>query len=120
MKHFAHHAHRLLQMKLAVIRYDSRCILPTVLEHNESIIEILDHVSVAGDSKDPAHIRVGWGEKRSSRPPQSLGSRKEPWRCYPRMHFNENFAARKPTATKFKCFPLSYLPVNFFAATQFL
>src|SRR3989344_2650440 len=95
MKHFTHHSHRLLQVKLAVIRHDSRCILPTVLEHNESIIEILDHVSVAGDSKDPAHIRVEVGKKRSSRPPECSGSRKETWRCYPRMHSNDQFCLCK-------------------------
>ena len=77
MEHFAHHARGLLQMKLAVIRHDARCVLPAVLQDDESIVEILDDVSVAGDSKDPTHIRVGFGKNRSSRPPVCMGSRKE-------------------------------------------
>ena len=77
MEHFAHHARGFLQMKLAVIRHNPRRILSAMLEDDESIVEILDDVSVAGDSKDPTHIRVGFGKNRSSRPPVCMGSRKE-------------------------------------------
>ena len=42
-------------MKLAVIRHNTRRILSAMLEDDESIVEILDDVSVAGDSKDPTH-----------------------------------------------------------------
>ena len=75
MEDLAHHSDGFLQMKLAVVGHNPRRILSPVLQHDEAVIEILDHVPEAGDSEDPAHIRRG-GKKIYSKPPPALESRK--------------------------------------------
>ncbi len=55
MKDIPHHPVALLQVKLTVIRHDPRCILSTVLQDDETIVEVLNHVLEAGNSDYSAH-----------------------------------------------------------------
>src|SRR3989338_8060417 len=65
MEHVADHSVALLQVKLAVVGDDARGILSPVLEHDEAVIQVLDHIAVAGDSEDSAHGALR-GERRNA------------------------------------------------------
>ena len=65
MEDFTDHARRLLEVELAVVRHDACCILSAVLQDDETVIEFLNDVSVAGNSKDATHdLAMGNGETR--------------------------------------------------------
>mgnify|MGYP001580829686 CR=1 len=55
MEHFTHSAIGLLQMKLIVVCHDSGSVLPSMLEDDESVVEILDGVAEARNCDYTAH-----------------------------------------------------------------
>ena len=57
MKNILHHAIALLQMKLIVVGDDSRRILPSVLQNDESIVKVLDYILIARNSNYSTHRR---------------------------------------------------------------
>src|SRR3989338_4996610 len=73
VKDVAHHAVAFLQVELVIVGHNSCSILPSMLEDDETIIQILDDVSEAGGGDNATHVResgVGNGEigRRSTRP----------------------------------------------------
>ena len=55
MKDIAYHSITFLEVKLAVIGHNSCCILSPVLQDDETVIEILNDVLVAGEGENAAH-----------------------------------------------------------------
>ena len=51
----AHHAVALLQMELVIVGDNPGSVLAAVLQHDQTVIEVLDDVAVAGDGDDSTH-----------------------------------------------------------------
>ena len=55
MKNIANHAVGFLHVKLPIVRYDSRCILSAMLQHRQSVIEVLNNILGAYNTKNSTH-----------------------------------------------------------------
>ena len=66
MEHFVYCSDRLLHVKLIVERHNAGCILSPVLQQNQSVIQILNDIPVAGDCENSTHTSE---RKRGGREP---------------------------------------------------
>lgn len=63
---FAHHARRFLEVELVVVGDDTCRVLASVLEDDESVVQILNDIAVTGDGEDSTHKGNSYDKARLS------------------------------------------------------